>query len=711
MRLYKKLATTLGLISMATSAFALPPTDFKTDTLKFGVPANTTANKILEFNKGSGSLNPKLRFNPTTSKFEFSNDGSIYKALGSGTGGSGKNYITTNPDVEDGVIGGWNKGHTSLDSTTKYPTGTPTFTSGSSGTLAISASTTSPIAGLYSLLYADSAATTAGDMACTDAFTVDKEGQAKVTSWKFYYEVVSGLSNMTLSGLTTNSFGVAVYDVTNTKWVPAAGAFNIIQGSGAGMSIGTAQFDSTTTSARLCVYNANATAGAASIRFDDFIYGPQVTAAGPAIQDCKSFTMTILGATANPTKSNSPTVDVGYYCRQGDRALITYDFIASTTTGAAAGTGSYIFAPPPGLTIDTSKVTATTSQIDGTVGTASLGNTTANFWGVMKVYSSAGLAMEVGNETTSRSQVGASFQPLTTANLHYSFTASVPIVGWSSNTVNSADTDTRSVEFLGGRSSTLAITANVTDITFTSVKDSHGNWNGTQYKIPVAGDYAVAVSLNDSGATSWYASVYVNGVKGKAVASMVGGAYGSGSVLVTDLKAGDLITIRGSASTTVSADTGQHLSIFRISGSPVVQAADSIMARYSSSVAQSLSNSTTTIIDFATKSFDTTGAVTTGASWKFVAPSPGKYDVYGKICFQSNASGIREAHLYKNGSLFSRVTRAPTSGDVGCADINDTVDLLAGEFIDVRGFQNSGGALALQASASYNYITVKRSGN
>jgi hypothetical protein len=203
-----------------------------------------------------------------------------------------KSYITSNADIEANATTGFTLSHASLDATTKFPSGAPTFGSGTSGTLSIAASSSSPLGGTYSLLYADSAATTAGDMVCSSALTIDSEGQAKALGWKFYYSASSGASNANFSGTTSNSYGVAFYDITNTKWVQPAGVFNIVQSSGTGISTGTVQLDSTVTSARMCVYNANATSGAATLKLDDWFLGPQVTVAGAATSDWQSYTPT-----------------------------------------------------------------------------------------------------------------------------------------------------------------------------------------------------------------------------------------------------------------------------------------------------------------------------------------------------------------------------------------------------------------------------------
>jgi hypothetical protein len=75
-------------------------------TLKLGSP--TTANKDIIFDISNGAANPRIRANGTTDRLEFTNDGSLFKILGSGSGGgsSGINLLA-NPGFEDGATSSW----------------------------------------------------------------------------------------------------------------------------------------------------------------------------------------------------------------------------------------------------------------------------------------------------------------------------------------------------------------------------------------------------------------------------------------------------------------------------------------------------------------------------------------------------------------------------------------------------------------------------
>lgn len=97
----KKLIALFALFT-ATQAFAVD-TKIKTDKVLIGKTA--AGDKTIELNKGSGSANPKIKWDNTTSKIRFSNDGTNFKDLGSGAGGgSGINMLQdSNADFEQGT--------------------------------------------------------------------------------------------------------------------------------------------------------------------------------------------------------------------------------------------------------------------------------------------------------------------------------------------------------------------------------------------------------------------------------------------------------------------------------------------------------------------------------------------------------------------------------------------------------------------------------
>jgi hypothetical protein len=112
-----------------------------------------------------------------------------WELLGAGSGAANNLMKDVNPDFEANSVTPWVKGTVTLDATSKFPNGTPTFGSGASGTLAITAQSSGALDGAYSLQYADSAATTAGDFVASDAFSVSPAYRAQPLAIAFKYSI------------------------------------------------------------------------------------------------------------------------------------------------------------------------------------------------------------------------------------------------------------------------------------------------------------------------------------------------------------------------------------------------------------------------------------------------------------------------------------------------------------------------------------------
>ena len=129
-------------------------------------------------------------------------------------------------------------------------------------------------------------------------------------------------------------------------------------------------------------------------------------------------------------------------------------------------------------------------------------------------------------------------------------------------------------------------------------------------------------------------------------------------------------------------------------------------ARYTSESGQSIPNATVTIVDYATKDYDTHGLVTTGGSWTFTATQPGYYRVTARVGWSTiSTTNTYITSLYKNGAFYSGVA---AQGDNSTVLHADTIKLLPGDFIDIRTSQDTGGSVALEAGAGNNSISVER---
>jgi hypothetical protein len=147
---------------------------------------------------------------------------------------------------------------------------------------------------------------------------------------------------------------------------------------------------------------------------------------------------------------------------------------------------------------------------------------------------------------------------------------------------------------------------------------------------------------------------------------------------------------------------------------------EKIVAVYSTAAGQSINTSTWSIVNMGTKNIDTHNAVTTGVNWQFISPDARKYKVSAHSLFQT-------ATFAAGNSVFCTIEKnnSGTTGQITSLSFGHTaidsatsnyraaiipfiiVDLAAGDYIDFRVWQDSGGARSLIASAPYNQITIE----
>jgi len=137
-----------------------------------------------------------------------------------------------------------------------------------------------------------------------------------------------------------------------------------------------------------------------------------------------------------------------------------------------------------------------------------------------------------------------------------------------------------------------------------------------------------------------------------------------------------------------------------------------VSARYQSNSGQGFNSSEFAIVNFEDITYDPLGLCTTGASFKCTADRVGKWRVCATILF-STAAGWdvgeqAQMALYKNGettSILSNAVAEVSSSNSRFLNGCDEISLALGDYIDVRGYQDSGGAVSLQSNAVFNYLT------
>jgi len=554
-----------------------------------------------------------LLLNTTSSKLYRKNDsGSSTNWSEVGSGGAGINYVT-NPTAATNTTG-W--------STYADAAGTaPVDGTGGSPTVTWTRSTSTPLRGAADFNLTKDAANRQGEGVSTD-MTIDLADQAKVLTVSFDYEVLSG---------TYSTGDVTVYLIADPSGTPV-----VIQPAGYQVQSGTAgtklkqiatfQTQATGQTYRLCFHVASTSASAYSLAIDNVVVGPQTVQYGAPVTDWVDFTPTFLNATTlNATGKTDPQ---GRYRRVGDSIEVQVTF-QNGSGGAAAGTGDIALRIPAALTVDTAKLTATVGgyRADG-FGTFS--TATAPGQGVIVLNSYLYLLKESANDYYKIADLSASAR--------WSVKATVPILGWSSTVQMSNDTDTRVVDFSGTKTATQAVTSSVTDVTFTSAKDSHGFWGGSAYTVGVPGDYVVSAVLGDNGANSWAIQVFRNGSFARLLGVAIGSSNvrGSGTAIIPNCVAGDTISIRVTNNTTLAGE-GQ-LSIFRLSGPSAIAATESVTGKYENTAATLITSSEATI-PYATKKYDSHGAFN---GTVFTAPVSGVYSFSSTISTQSVSNSTNQ---------------------------------------------------------------------
>jgi len=549
------------------------------------------------------------------------------------------NYLSYN-NFENNSTTGWSLG-TVGSLTNGIPTGTPTFGSGASGNLTLSI-TSSAIAKTYSLSLASSAATTQGNMLASKAYTIDQCDQAKLLTWQMYFSVPVNPTNGNFSGTSSNTFGIAIWDDTNSSFLMSTGNFGMTQTQGVGYATGTCQTNFTTAAIRFILYCANASAGAITLYLDRFYLGPQTAPFGPCVTDMNQTYAATFGGVTVSANNSLPYMRIGDQLRVlGD---ITYSSVSGTTLSITL---------PSGLAIDSTKLgtlkvvgiyyNSTSSGTPSAYGSSNVfgpifydGSDTA------KLYLANGGASSVPHKDAANGLLFGS------GGLHVDFL--IPIAGWSSNVETSNSTDTRVVACNVATSSTAQgfSSGSFTTATLaTTIFDTHGAWDGTNtYTVPVSGFYSISGQLTFQGggaSTSRYiiqilknSSEIIRGNDLQVPASQPVGMLVSG---IVKCNAGETIQLQAFNSTggsqNLSGSTAEnYLSINRLSGPAVVAATETVSAKYYSNSATSVpGNQSNTIINFQIPLWDTHNAVTIGASWQFKAPVSGYYmvDAYNEL--------------------------------------------------------------------------------
>jgi hypothetical protein len=153
--------------------------------------------------------------------------------------------------------------------------------------------------------------------------------------------------------------------------------------------------------------------------------------AGAVLTETQDCTVAIGGTTTAPTKGGGTVIDKCTASRRGDRIYVKYDY--KQTTAGSAGSGTYLFPIPFGLTADTVKHPVTSSAPQGKVGEIDMLVGTSSIKGFCLLYDSQNVACQYYSDGAGNIMYGvdSSNTPLSTASVVLSLEYEVPISGWT----------------------------------------------------------------------------------------------------------------------------------------------------------------------------------------------------------------------------------------------------------------------------------------
>lgn len=667
-----------GAVVGTTSAQVLTNKDIDggtaSNTNRVTIPKDTLAN-LQALTRKEGTI----VYATDTDKF-YADNGSTLVAIGSGGGGS-KNYAVDDDSTADGALGAnWG---TFDDSA--YP---PVDGSGGTVTATLARTTSSPLQGAGSILFTPGGQYDASKF----SFTIDRADFARMFQIKFDYEIGTYASytdgDVKLAVICASDSGFT----TDLQVIQPAG-HSILKVAGQETHVATFQTHVSNLYYRVCLVQTTAATGY-TLKIDNWSVGPQSVSYGCPVSDWNSYTPTFTNFSVSSQKF--------FWRRVGDSIEIKGSLALS-----GAPTGALKISIPSGMSFDTAKLEGFSGSNTNytTIGTAAINDGGAGIH--------LGLTIQDSSSSNTFYMAGEDGADQWNATVPITFAATdeikiavkVPILGWSSNVLMSDSADTRGVAFFGAKGSTQAVTANVTDITLTAVKDSHGAWSGSALLVKVPGDYIVNIVLGDNGSTTQNFEVYKNGSQIRRGPISVGGVVATGSVLVPDVEAGDTLSVRSSASTTIAATGG--VDIYRLSGPAQIAASEEVYAGMTKTSGSHTSTGNYQDVTWdSSKQFDSHGFfdASTGVG---TFPRPGRFKIHGVVSFGNNATGVRAVKVY-HGATTKFECAVPASSTGGTSiTFSALLNVITGDTFKIATYQSSGGSLAYESAAGYCVLYVE----
>jgi hypothetical protein len=129
---------------------------------------------------------------------------------------------------------------------------------------------------------------------------------------------------------------------------------------------------------------------------------------------------------------------------------------------------------------------------------------------------------------------------------------------------------------------------------------------------------------------------------------------------------------------------------------------------FTKSATQSIANNTTTAVTFSAAVDDFHGFRDTVNTSRVNAVQTGTMRLSGNISFAANATGIRACDVYKSNSLaFSLFAYPGFAVNDNITSFSADIAVAAGDYVELRVSQNSGGALNLQTNCRLDVAMIR----
>jgi hypothetical protein len=658
----------------------------------------------------------------STGKLTVLNSAGTETTVGGG-GSSGINYIL-NPDAETDTTG-WvlyedTAGVAPVDGTGVVTSNEITFTR----------TTSSPLRSVASFLITKDAANRQGE-GVGYAFTIDPADRGKVLQGSFDYASSGTFAD--------NDISVWIYDVTNSVLIQPAPYLLKNHTLAAERFPFEFQTASNSTSYRLIFHVASTSALAYTVKLDNVSIGPAAKLYGSPVTDWQSYTLVIGATTTAPTPA-TVVRNQARWRRVGDSMEIRYSFYAATPAGTA-GTGTYLFPLPAGYSMDTSKIYVDTDRNTGTAVGPAMGysSTLGPVEGSVYAASAGALAISLGDDANAPFAVGSTTMPLSTVETTWTFTATVPITGWSSSVIMSSDANTSVSACYAYRNGNTTFNANAARqqvLIDTVLTDTQAMLSGNTIVIKTSGYYDLYATALWTGGNMVSGGTYEimitqTTVNGTILAVSDQRCQASGAFVTTHcrrdaayLQAGTVLCLglysnQNHSVNTVTIDGSfhnwTHISVKQAQGPAQIAASETVAAIISASGSTTIAASgVDTKIAYNTVVRDTHGAFNTSTN-TYTAPMSGFYNVKALMRFDTLAWSVQSRHdmlVYVNGSALKYLDSKlmPTTGTYYPGSLGGPANIYlnAGDTVSVYARHQEVGTRATIVDATINQFEIER---